>query len=284
MGRRLLLVNVLILVGIVLLARYVTNAWQSFEETQNVTSVLGPVRGGQPPDASIEVPPPPEAPQAFPNFTVIAEKDLFMPERRPAPPPDQQAAVTPPPMPKNPSLNGVLNNGGKKQALVTIFEGNNPKGTSRQVSVGDDIQGWTVSEIADTTMKLRWKEQEKLIDMFDATPQQQAAVPPRSTSAAVTVITIGSAAAPVETNVASEAAAADERGGGIQVGITGGQGGPGQRVQGQGARGNTGRGNPGGDTMRGGMGGPGQSGTVGFPSSGSSSVPFTSGNRRRSGP
>ncbi len=282
MGRRLLFANVLILVVIVLLARYVTSAWQNFEETQNVTSVLGPVRAAQPTDASIEVPPPPEAPQAFPNFTVIAEKDLFMPERRPAPPPDQQAAVTPPPMPKNPSLNGVLNNGGKKQALVTIFEGNNPKGTSRQVSVGDDIQGWTVSEIADTTMKLSWRDQEKLIDMFDASPQQQAAVPPRNATAAVTVITIGSPAAPVETNAATEAAA-DERGGGVQVGVTGAQGGPGgPRNQGQGTRGNAGRGNPGGDTMRGGMGGPGQSGTVGFPSSGS--VPFTSGNRRRTTP
>lgn len=283
MGRRLLLVNVLILVGIVLLARYVTSAWQNFEDTQNVASVLGPVRGGQPPDASIEVPPPPEAPQAFPNFTVIAEKDLFMPERRPAPLEDK-TVEPPPPMPKNPSLNGVLNNGGKKQALVTIFEGNNPKGTSRQVSEGDDIQGWTVSEIADTTMKLRWKEQEKLIDMFDATPQQQAAVPPRNTSAAVTVITIGSPAAPVETNAATEAAA-DERGASVQVGVAGGQGGPGgPRNQGQGMRGNAGRGNPGNDALRGGTSGLGQSGTVGFPSSGSSSVPFTSGNRRRTTP
>ena len=266
MGRRLLLINVLILVGIVVLARYVTNAWQTFEDTQNLSSVLGPVRGGHTQDASIEVPPPPEPPLAFPDFTVIAEKDLFMPERHPAPV-EETKIVQPPPMPKNPSLNGILNNGGKKQALVTVFEGNNPKGTSRQVNVGDDIQGWTVSEIADTTMKLSWQDQEKLIDMFDATPQQQAAVPPKNASAAVTVITIGSAAAPVETNAGSESPA-DERPG-VQVGTAGGQGAAGQRP-GQGMR---------GDTNRGNLGGMSGAGTLG--PSGSSSVPFTSGTRRR---
>jgi hypothetical protein len=280
MGRRLLMVNVLILTGIVVLARYVTNAWREFDDTQNVSTVLDRVAGGKPApeSASVEVPPPPEAPLAFPNFTVIAEKDLFMPERRPAPPPDQQAAEVPPPMPKDPMLNGVLNNAGQKQAMVTIFEGKNPKGASRIVNIGDDIQGWTVSEIADTTMKLRWKDQEKLIDMFDASPQQQAAVPARNATAAVTVITIGSPAAPVETTTATEVAA-DERAGGIQVGVAGGQGVQGQRGPGQGMRGNAGRGNLGGDTMRGGTSGLG-SGTV----SGGTSVPFTSGNRRRSVP
>ncbi len=282
MGRRLLLVNVLILIGIVVLARYVTTAWQSFEETQNVGSVLSPIRNGKAPDVSVTIPPPPEPHQAFPNYTVIAEKDLFMPERRPAPPPDQQAKETAPPMPKPPTLNGVLNNGGKKQALVTIFEGNNPKGAPRQVSVGDDIQGWTVSEIADTTMKLRWKDDEKLIDMFDSTPQQQAAVPPRNAQAPVTMITIGSPTAPVETSNA-EAAATEERRG-ADVGVSGNQGGAGQR-QGQGlVRGGQGdRRNPGSDSMRGGPAAP--SGTLGFPApSGTSSVPFTSGTQRRNNP
>jgi hypothetical protein len=280
MGRRLLLVNVLILLGIVVLARYVTNAWHSFEETQNVASALGNIGNSTPNDVSVEVPPPPEPPQAFPNFTVIAEKDLFMPERRPAPPTPPTPVEVAPKLAKNPSLNGVLKNEGKKQALLTIFEGNNPKGTSRVVNVGDEVtQGYTVTEIGDTTLKMRWKEKDEiLIDMFDATPQQQPAVPPRNAVAAVTMITIGSAAAPVETTEASETAA-DERRGGIEVGVAGGQGVAGQRGQGQGQgiRGDGGRRNQGSDSMRGGTG---ASGTLGFPS-GSGSVPFTSGTQRR---
>ncbi|RPJ60207.1 MAG: hypothetical protein EHM23_11265 [Acidobacteria bacterium] len=282
MGRRLLLVNVLILVGIVVLARYVTNAWREFEDTQNLGSVLGNVRPR--PQASVEVPPPPEPPQAYPNFTIIAEKDLFMPERRPAPPPEDVKIEQQPKLAKNPSLNGVVNNGGVKQALITVFEGNNPKGTSRSVSVGDEVQqGYMVTEIADTSMKMRWKDADEiLIDMFDASPQQQAAVPPRNARAAVTVITIGSAAAPVETTTSTEAAA-DEARGGLEVGVAGGQAGAGQRGQGQGVRGGNNRGNLGSDAMRGGQGGMGGTGTgtMGFPSGGSSSVPFTSGNRRR---
>lgn len=272
MGRRLFLVNVLVLIGIVVLARHVTNAWHGFEETHNVPAALGNLGKVTPKEVSVEVPPLPVRPEAFPNYTVIAEKDLFMPDRRPAPV-EQQVMEKAPPMPKSPSLNGVLNNGGKKQALVTIFEGNNPKGSSRMVSIGDDIQGWTVSEIADTTMKIRWKEEEKLIDMFDSTPQQQAAVPAR-TSAVVTVITIGSAAAVVETSESSEAPPA-QRAGGLEVGVTGAPGVVGQRGPGQ-VQG--GRGNMGGESMRGGIGG---AGTAGFPSSGSNSVPFTSGTRRR---
>jgi len=268
------------------MARYVTNTWHEFEETQNLGSVLGNVGTGHHPRASVEVPPPPEPPQAYPNFTIIAEKDLFMPERRPAPPPDEVKTEVAPKLAKNPSLNGILNNGGVKQALITVFEGNNPKGASRSVGVGDEVQqGYAVTEIADTSMKMRWRDADEiLIDMFDASPQQQAAVPPRNASAAVTVITIGSAAAPVETTTSTEAAA-DEGRGGLEVGVAGGQAGAGQRGQGQGQglRGGTNRGNLGSDAMRGGTGGMGGTGTgtMGFPSSGNSSVPFTSGNRRR---
>ncbi len=275
MGRRLLLVNVLILIGIVVLARYVTSAWHQFEETQNVASLLGNIEKKKPKEVSVSVPPPPEPPQAYPLFTVIAEKDLFMPERRPAPPAEEAKVEVAPKLAKPPSLNGIYKNEGKKQALLTIFEGNNPKGTSRTVSVGDEVQqGYTVTEIGDTTLKMRWKDKDEiLIDMFDATPQQQAAAPPRNTSAVVTMITIGSAAAPVETTAATEAA--EERRG-IEVGVAGNQGVAGQRGPGQGQgmrQGEGGRGTLGGASSV------GPSGTLGFPS-GSGSVPFTSGTRR----
>lgn len=272
MGRRLLIVNVLILLGIVALAQYVTGAWRTFEETQNLGSLLSVAGSDKVKEVTIKVPPPGEPPLAYPNFTVIPERDLFMPERRPAPPPEEVKVEVAPKLAKNPSLNGVLNSGGKKQALVTVFEGNNPKGTSRVVGVGDDIQGYTVAEIADTTLKMRWKDRDEiLIDMFDATPQQQAAVAARSASAAVTVITIGSAAAAVETSESTEPPPGERRGG-LEVAVTGNQGGSaGQRGAGQGIRqGQMGAGSIGGGMVGGSMG-----------AGGTGSVPFTSGTRRR---
>ncbi|RPI28314.1 MAG: hypothetical protein EHM61_05510 [Acidobacteria bacterium] len=276
MGRRLLLANVVLLVGIILLARYVADAWHQYDDKQNIKTVLAGAIRGRPAEVSVKAPPPPEPPRPYPDFTVIPEKDLFMPERRPPPPVTAEVKEVAPALPKKPSLNGVTTNAGKKQALLTIFEGNNPKGSTRVVSLGDDVQGYTVSEISDTTMKMRWKDVEILVDMFDSTPQQQAAAPAGRTSAAVTMITIGSAAAAVETVAASDNPA-DDRRGGIEVGVVGNQGGTaGQRGPGQGGRT--------GESNRGQMGGRGSSmggsGTMGFPSGGSNSVPFNSGTRR----
>lgn len=274
------MVNVLLLVGIIVLAKYTSDAWQEFEGTQNVRAVLAGAKRGQPLEVSVKAPSPPEPPLAYPEFTVIPEKDLFMPERRPSEIQTEVVAEKAPPLPKPPSLNGVLNNDGKKQALITIFEGNNPKGQSRIVSIGDDVQGYTVTEIAETTMKMQWNDQEVLIDMFASSPQQQAAAPAAKKAAAVTVITIGEAAAPVET-VTAEAAVLEERRG-IEVGTAGVQGGvaagamrtgpgqgirPGDRGRGQ-LRGRSGQ----GMTSGSGILGPNRSGR---------SVPFTSGTQQR---
>ncbi len=57
---------------------------------------------------------------------------------------------------------------------MTIFENQNSKGQSRLMSIGDVINGWTIAEIEGTSLKLRWKDQEKVIDMFDSAPQQAA--------------------------------------------------------------------------------------------------------------
>jgi hypothetical protein len=213
MGRRLLLVNILILIGIVLTARHLTDAWSKFEDEKNPQKILRQVTGDGPREVEVVVPPLPAGPQPYPDFAVIPEKDLFSPDRRPPPPPgvEQVVAEKPPPLPKPPSLNGVLTNDGKRQALVTIYDQpNNTKGQSRLVAVGDTVQGYTVTEIADTILKMKWKEHEVVLDMFDAAPQQQAAVA-KGKSAAVTVITIGSPSAPVETSAVAETGATDDR-------------------------------------------------------------------------
>jgi hypothetical protein len=280
MGRRLLLVNILILVGIFLTARHVTDAWRKFEEDKNPQKILRQATGDGPREVEIVVPPLPPGPQPYPDFAVISEKDLFSPERRPPPPPSAEQLVVekPPPLPKPPSLNGVMTNDGKKQALITIYDQpNNNKGQSRVVSVGDSVQGYTVTEIVDTILKMKWKDQEVVLDMFDAAPQQQAATA-KGRSAAVTVITIGSPTEPVETST-TEAAAAEER-----RGIEPGGSSPMPRQLG-GARGTASSARPANATA-----GPADSplppgsGIVGVPSGGTNSgdsVPFTGGVRRR---
>jgi len=293
MGRKFLVINLLILAGVVFLSRYLTSEWKSFEEQNNVQRVLDKAKKNPGPVPDLEPTPPPLPAQPYPDFTVIPENDLFMAERRPPSPEVIKPPEQEPQFPKPPALNGVLNGNGKTQALMTIFENQNSKGQSRIMSIGDVISGWTITEIKETSVKLTWKDHEKVIDMFDSAPQQPSAAPQSMAKAAVTVITIGSAAAAVETVEASAPPGGEGGGGpGLVVGVSGGQGGAnqgGQQRGGQGglssSRGGRGVGSAGssrsgrmGNTSgQGGM--QGGSGVMGVPGGGGS-VPFNSGVRR----
>jgi hypothetical protein len=215
MGRRLLLINIAILVGIGLLARHVTTNWQSFQTEHDIEKIVERVQPGK--VIPVDEPSPAEPPQPFGVFADIPAKDLFAPDRRPQPE-GPVVAETPPPLPRNPSLNGILNNEGKKQALLTVYDApNNPRGRSRVVSVGDNVQGYTVTEIGDTSMKMRWKEVEIVVDMFDDAPKQPSPGPPK-TIAVVTVVTIGSPAPAVETSSADAGGPEERRG--VEAGVS----------------------------------------------------------------
>ena len=123
MGRRLLLINAVMLVGIYLLGRHVTASWHEYSAENNVDKVVKRVPAPKQPPI-VESPAPPSAPLPEIEFTQIPEKDLFSPERRPPPPPDQVKDDPPPKLAKNPSLNGILNNQGTKQALIAVFDSN----------------------------------------------------------------------------------------------------------------------------------------------------------------
>lgn len=288
MGRKFLVINLLILAGVILLSRYLTSEWRSFEAQNNVQRVLDQATKTAGPAPNLESTPQPDSPQPYPDFAVIPEKDLFMAERRPPSPEAAKEEVKAPEFPKPPALNGVLNQDGKTQVLVSIFDTPNAKGQSRTMSVGDVINGWTIAEIKETSFVLRWNDQEKVIDMFDSAPQQGPAAPQTMARQAPTVITIGSSVSAVETVEASAAAGGSDEKPGLVIGVAGGQGtNVGQRggVGGQGAMGGSrgvgGSRSMGGASTRSGRTGQGGSGVIGMPGGGSS-VPFNSGVRRGS--
>ena len=69
------------------------------------------------------------------------------------------------------------------------------------VSVGDTVQGYTVVDISDTTMTLRYKDKEDsdiVVDMFDATPEPRGPAERVQRVATATIVTIGSAAPAVD--------------------------------------------------------------------------------------
>ncbi len=100
MGRKFLVINLLILAGVVLLSRYLTSEWKSFEEQNNVQRVLDNAKKNPGPVPDLEPTPPPLPAQPYPDFTVIPEKDLFMAERRPPSPEVVQPPEQEPQFPK----------------------------------------------------------------------------------------------------------------------------------------------------------------------------------------
>jgi hypothetical protein len=270
-----LFINLLILAGILLIAKQVTSAWQTYEQENNLERIVKTPDRSQEAQAREDAVSPPEAGRPYPEFMVVGEKDLFLPDRRPLPPEPQNAVVEKPPaLPKKPSLNGVFSTGGKRQAMITVYENAQSRGQSRFVNVGDNVQGYTVGEINDTTLKLRWKDQEELIDMLDAAPQQASAVP-AAVQAQVTVITIGAAVAAVDTSRPADAPGGPEDRRGSDTVVTGGQGGavgrtaPAARQPGGASR--SSRGAPMSDR---GTFSTAPSGVLGFPGAGSA-VPFS---------
>jgi hypothetical protein len=272
MGRRIFLLNLLILAAVVLLARQLTHSWQEYEHSHSLREVIGDVPAG-----AVEF----EAPRAMAlgpaygpgEYQVIGDRNLFSPERRP----EMVAAAAPvveqpPPMPRNPTLNGVSMIGGNRQAILTSYDPTSQAQSRLVVNVGDKVQGWTVEEIGDTVVKLSWKDHEKVIDMWDAPgPQPQMA---GRAEAPVTVIRVGSAPAAVETT-SPEAVLAEERQG-LVVGVAG-QSGQTMRPGGAGGQGGLRGGTAGGRGMTGrgrsGMGGASGIGT-GAPTGSGGGVPL----------
>ena len=259
MRQGILILNLLMVVGTAVLADRLISGWEAFEETNSLERLVSQVEPGQEAPANVGVALE-EGARPFPEFLIIAEKNLFTPQRGPeAEEEAEPEEVKPPVLPMKPALTGVSMMRGERLAYLTVYEGKKSSGKSRAVAVGDEVQGYKVSEITDTTVLLTWRDQEVIIDIFDTkgAPQQAAAA---HKGTAVTVITVGAAPAAVETTTAS--ASKEKEGRGLEVGragSAGGQAGAGGRAasarqggMGQGGRGQAGRGR--GGLGRGGLG------------------------------
>lgn len=241
--RQIVVLNFLILAGIFGLTWEVTSAWEMFEKNYNLddpgstlrrriaSRLKDQVESGQ----KLEVQSV-EKPQPIADFMVIPEKNLFVEDRQPGllETPESSAEEQPPVWPARPVLRGVAQSGGRKQGLLTVFEVKPGQGQMRKVRLGDVVQGYTVSGITDSLVKLKWKDREEIIDMADAPPQAGAGATEVATLA-VTVITVG-APPKARKTVASTQTLQEKPNPGVQVGVVRGQGVQASR-SGQGGRG-----------------------------------------------
>ncbi len=211
MARKILLLNLVLLLGVAGLSYHLVGTWRSFESTRNLATILAAAERqlGATQTAGVTAGPPPAE---LPDLTVIAERDLFRPERRP--PSEDPAAATvveAPKFPKRPQMQGVSEANGVRRALLTIYDTPKSTGDLRQVAKGDQVQGYTVVDITDTTVVLQWNDVKETIDMFDTepgAPQPQAQAARKGAS--VNIIRVGTKHAAVETSSPEEAQA--ERG------------------------------------------------------------------------
>lgn len=231
MKRRILLVNLVLLVGIFILAQQLVSGWWEFEMTSNVRELVRSAQKHQTSAEQLAVLTP-EPVQPFAQFAVVPERDLFSQERRPPVPEEETAQEQatqeekPPVLSAKPFLYGISAARGKKQALMTILT-DDKKREPLKVRLGDQIQGYTVTDIGKSTVTLTWKDRKEIIDMRDAPP-----APAPKQNVAVTVITVG---APVQAVMTTEAAAEAQPERGLEVAVVGGQQGqqvrPGQQGQ-----------------------------------------------------
>lgn len=262
MRQGILVMNVLMIIGTAVLAERLISGWEAFEETNSLERLVGHVEPGQQtPAVVIDLE---EEARPFPEFLIIAERNLFTPQRGPESEEEAEPEEEKPPvLPMKPALIGVSMMNGERRAFLTVYEGKKSQGKSRSVAIGDDVQGYKVSEINDTTVLLTWRDQEVIIFDTKGAPQPASAA---SKGMAVTVITVGAAPAAVETTTA--AASKDKEGRGLEVGVAGaagGQAGSGGRAASarQGGMGRGGRGQAGGGRGGLGRGGRGRGGLAG---------------------
>lgn len=242
MARKLLLINLILVLAIAGLGMQLVWSWQGFEREKNIGQIMAGFRNPQPGAAQ---PIDTGDQSAYLDYQLVSEKNLFSPDRQP--PQDEgedAAAAAPPPLVPEPILHGTLKIGDKQFATVTKYEGTGRRraqGNKVRVALGDVVQGYTVSEISRDAIVLKWNDTEVVIEKGlnarPEAPQRQIA-----RGGGVNIIRIGAPVAAVETTTPT---AADEQ---TQEGLTVSRTGTAQNQRGgaaglAGGRGQTGRSN-----------------------------------------
>jgi len=202
MKGRLLVVNTLILGGIVLLAMHHIRAWEGFQSENNLERLIAGVDHRE--SAAAESFQSGAEGQPFSDFMVISEKNLFAEDRQPEAVAEEEESrpveIAPPKWANRPILHGVSQMGGRPSAIVTVFEAGQ-KGQMKTVTEGHLIQGYRVSEIGDSSMRLLWRDLVEVIEMGGDAPAAQGDAATRAVqTSAVTVVKVGSALPAVSTS------------------------------------------------------------------------------------
>ena len=258
MGRKLVFLNVLMLVTLVVVAQHLIGSWRDFERNQEPIQPAGP-------EVRLRETSLPERLAPIALFLDIGAGNLFSEQRGQDPNEGLEGegeGEAPPELSPEPKLISVMTFGEKKTAVLSIAANRRKRKPADviRIKIGDDVQGYTVAEIEDDHIVLSWREhrREIFLDPDQAQPRKTAA---RATGGPK-IIVVGSAAAALETTTL---AAAAEQGRGVQVGTVGqaGQGGGRSGAGGRGLAGGRGGGGSGG--RGGGLGGGGSrgSGTLG---------------------
>ena len=235
MKRRVVLINVLIFAGVVIFAARFRSTWESFKQEHNLQGIIESAQqeGGSAGPSPVE---PMGRPGPFSEFVMVSQRTLFAENRRPQAEEGEVAlqdpgliVEEPPKWAARPMLHGVSAVGGKRQGVVTVFEGNQKQGELRSVEVGDLVQGYWVDEIGETTMRLRWGDRNEIIDMADATKPAGAGQP---APGKVTVINVGAAPSAVH----KTAAGTQQEGSGLEVSVVAAPSGQGGAAQAGAAR------------------------------------------------
>lgn len=181
MRRQMLVINVVLLVAAISLAVKLRGDWRLASLRYRVLA-----SASQP--ASPAIAAPAMAP-AVADLEIIAQRNLFSPDRTNELP---KAAVAPPP--PEPLLVGTLNLGKQKLALLGEANGNMP----RQVKEGETFAGYRLVSIGNNEVVLEYQGQQKKVDLSAV---RQVSPPPGTTA--------GTAALPVTTIPAVSSGASD---------------------------------------------------------------------------
>ncbi len=223
MGRKLLLINLLMVAAIVLLAQQLLASWSAF---QNDPKVVQPPTTA-PPEGSAGLVQERSTPLG--EFMVITEQNLFSKNRgNEAIDMEPEEEEQPPEFSVAPQLISVSTIRDERQAVLKIATGRRGRNSeNRIVKMSDDIGGYKVSEIGRDFLILRWKDYEQMIQLSRETASNTRS---GRSAGAVKIITVGSAAASDETErsvqvgaVGSQQQADGRRGGQATLGGAAGQ-------------------------------------------------------------
>ena len=257
MGRKIVFLNILMLVTLVVVAQHLIGSWRDFEQGQGPIQPVGPPVQLQ--ETSL-----PERLASISLFLDIGAGNLFSEQRGQNPNEGLEAEAegeAPPELSPEPKLTSLMTFGEEKTAVLSIAAKRRSRSPAEviRVKLGDDVQGYTVAEIEDDRIVLSWREHRREIFLE---PEQAE---PRKTAARAEggpkIIVVGAPAAAVETTTLASAA---EQGRGVQVGTVGqaGQGAGRTGGLGGGGRGLAGgRGSAGSGGRGGGLGGGGTRGS-----------------------